>query len=180
MRPPAPESAGRQRLCFGTRKIGGYGVPDPHFEFIPVPGRIRSPGGPTPTLPPRKATGNRTGCLVFAVKSKRPQAASTKQSETERQKLPFRSETSVCRISLSGSEVNDPGWLFRDNHQKALIPCSVLPRAAPAGAGGNISSAQLALAVESTTQRLVLEMGLLSSMETTSPTLYWFTSSCAW
>lgn len=110
----------------------GYGVPDPDFEFIPVPGRIRSPGGPTPTLPPRKATGTKAGCLVFAVKSWRPQAASTKQSETERHEMPFRSETSVCRISFSGSEVNDPGPLNRSNRPKTALPTQLF---ASQGAG---------------------------------------------
>lgn len=101
-------------------------MPDPGFEFIPIPGRIRSPGGPTPTLPPRKAAGNKAGCLVFAVKSRRPQAAPTKQSETERHWLPFRSETSVCRLSFSGSEVNDPGSLNRSNRPKAALLTQLL------------------------------------------------------
>jgi hypothetical protein len=110
-----------------------------------------------------------------------PSGYPTKQSETERHTLPFRSETSVCRISLSESEVNDPGVLFRDNRPKAPVSGSFPPRATPRSVPeAAISPAQLALAVESTTQRLVLEMGLLSSMETMSPTLYWFVSSCAW
>ena len=155
-------------------------MPDPCFEFIPVPGRIRSPGGPTPTLPPREAAGNKAGCLAFAVLSRRPQAASTKQSETERHLLPFRSETSVCRISLSRSEVNDPETLFRGKPPMKASPETTFCFTGPNWRRKRASPAQLALAVESTTQRLVLEMGLLSSMETTSPTLYWFVSSCAW
>ena len=95
--------------------------------------------------------------------------------------MPFRSEISVCRLSFSGAEVNDPGTLIRSNRPKAASPTQLF---ASLGTGwvlaSNFSPAQLSLAVESTTQRLVLEMGLLSSMETTSPTLYWFVSSCAW